>query len=166
MDFKSLLPFGRATDIARTGTDADPFVSLRREMDRMFDDFSRGWGMPSATMPASFLSPKVDVAETDKGLELTAELPGVDYKDIDLDLTDGVLTLKAEHKEEKDETDEKKQYHLVERSTGTFLRRFALPFTPDTDKIEATFDKGLLKVMVPRATPPDKPANKIEIKAA
>lgn len=166
MDLKTLSPFGLATDLARPGADVDPFVSLRREMDRMFADFARGWGAPTTTMPASFLAPRVDVAETDKGLELTAELPGVDYKDIDLDLTDGVLTLKAEHREEKDETDEKKQYHLVERATGTFLRRFALPFAPDVDKIEATFEKGLLKVMVPRAAPPEKPANKIEIKAA
>ena len=111
-----------------------------------------------------FLSPKVNVAETDKGLELTADLPGVDQKDIDLDLVDGVLTIKAEHREEKDERDDKKQYHLVERSYGTFLRRFVLPFEADQDKVEASFDKGVLKVFVPRQENEAKQARKIAIK--
>jgi HSP20 family protein len=76
-----------------------------------------------------------------------------------------VLTLKAEHKTEKEEKDEKKQYHLVERSRGTYLRRFALPFEVDEDKVEANFDKGILKVSVPRSARPEKAARKIEIKA-
>ncbi|MBP0574263.1 Hsp20/alpha crystallin family protein, partial [Mycobacterium tuberculosis] len=71
------------------------------------------------------------MAESDKGLEMTAELPGVDPKDINLDIADGMLTLKATTEASKEEKDDNKHYHLVERSCGTFMRRFALPFVPD-----------------------------------
>ncbi len=160
MDIRSLIPFGRSSVVGRGG---DPFQALRREMDRLFEDFTRG-GWPSVFTEDGFLSPKVNVAETDMGLEVTAELPGVDQKDISLDLSEGVLTLKAERKEEKDEKDEKKQYHLVERSYGTYLRRFTLPFEADTDKVEASFDKGVLKVTIPRSPKAEAQVKKIEIK--
>lgn len=163
MDFKSLIPFGRTTDVSRRGE--DPFTSLRREMDRLFDSFTADWSLPTFTS-SGFLSPKVNVVETETGLEVTAELPGIDAKDIQLDLTDNVLTLKAEHGTEKEEKDEKKHYHVVERSHGTFLRRFALPFEADADKVEAAFDKGVLKVTIPKAPASEKPVKKIEIKAA
>ena len=163
MDFKSLLPFGRSTALSRAATDTDPFTSFRREMDRLFDDFTRGWAAP-ATFATGLLSPKVNVAETDKGLEITADLPGIDQKDIEISLTGDILTLKAEHKAEKEEEDEKKQYHLVERSFGTFMRRFELPFEADTDKVEASFDKGVLKISVPRSAAAEEQVKKIPIK--
>ena len=166
MDFKSLMPFGRSSALSRTGNDSDPFVSLRREMDRLFDDFTQVWDVPAFSGSSGMLSPRVDVAETEKGIEIKAELPGIDPKDIDLDLTDGVLTLKAERKHEKEEKDERKQYHLVERSYGTFLRRFALPFEPDQDKLEASFDKGVLKIFVPRSAAAAKQVKKIQIKGS
>jgi len=163
MDIKSLIPFGRPTSVAR-GAEMDPFTAMRREMDRVFEDFTRDWSLPGPYAGAGgFLSPKVDVAETEKGLEITAELPGIDEKDIDLDLSDGVLTLKAEHKAEKEEKDEKRQYHLVERSYGTFMRRFALPFEPDAEKISASFDKGVLKVDVPRSPEAEPKGKKIAV---
>ncbi len=163
MDFKSLMPFSRPGALARGD---DPFNSLRREMDRMFEDFTRDWAVPSTFGTGGFLSPKVNVAETEKGLELTAELPGIDQKDIELDLAEGILTLKAEHKTEKEEKDEKKKYHLVERSYGTYMRRFSLPFEADQDKVEASFEKGVLKVFVPGSPNPEAQAKKIEIKAS
>lgn len=165
MEFKSLIPFGRSAGLARAGT-TDPFTALRREMDRIFQDFDRGWALPAAFAGNgnALLSPKVNVAETAKGLEVTADLPGIDQKDIDISMSDGVLTLKAEHKAEKEEKDEKKQYHLVERSYGTFMRSFELPFEADTDKIEASFDKGVLKVLVPRSAKAEKDIRKIAIK--
>jgi HSP20 family protein len=164
MDFRSLMPFGRST-LARAGSDADPFSSLRREMDRLFEDFSRG--MPMALAPAAqgFLTPKINVSETSGGIELTADLPGVDQKDIELDLTENVLTLKASHQEEKQDKDEQKQYHVFERSSGTFMRRLALPFEADEQAVEASFQNGVLKVFVPRRAEPEKPAKKIEIKS-
>lgn len=160
MDLRSLIHGGRQ-DLARAET---PYGGLRREMDRLFDDFSRGFGTPALSGGNGLLSPKVDVAETEKGLELTAELPGVDQDDIELSLHDGVLTLKAEHQEEKEEKDEKKQYHLVERARGTYMRRFALPFEADDDKVEARFDKGVLHVFVPRSETAEKAARKIKVK--
>jgi HSP20 family protein len=163
MDYKSLIPFGRSSSLARSG-ETDPFTNMRREMDRMFDDFTRDWPLSLRSGGSAFLSPKVNIAETDKGLELTAELPGIDQKDIELDLSEGVLTLKAEHKIEKEEKDEARRYHLVERSYGTFLRRFALPFEADQDRIEASFDKGVLKVTIPRAPHAEKQGKKIAIK--
>jgi len=165
MSLKSLLPFGRTTGVTRAGAD-DPFTAMRREMDRLFEDFSHSTGLPAGFGGAGMLSPKVNVAETDKGLEITAELPGIDEKDIDVDLDDGILTLKAEHKEEKEEKNEKKQYHLVERSYGTYMRRFALPFEPDEDKIEAKFDKGVLNIAIPRSAESAKQARKIAVKPA
>lgn len=162
MDVKSLMPFGRSMAPARSGGEDDPFSLMRREMDRLLESFSRDWSTP-ATMPGGFLSPKVDVAETDKGLEIAAELPGIDQKEIALDLADGVLTIKAEHKEEKEEKDEQKHYHLVERSHGSYLRRFAIPFEPNVDKVEAHFDKGILHITVPRSKAAEKQVKKIKI---
>lgn len=164
MDIKSIVPFGRSISSMRGG--ADPFSSLRRDMDRLFDGFTRDWSLPSVFEASGFLTPKVNIAETDKGLEMTAELPGINQKDIELDLSDGVLTLKAEHKAEKEEKDEKKHYHLIERSHGTFLRQIALPFEADEDKVEASFDKGVLKVLVPRSAKVAKQAKKIAVKAS
>lgn len=162
MKIKSLIPFGFGSMPAR-GT--DPFGDLRREMDRLFDDFTKGWSLPETTGDG-FLTPKVDVVETETGLEMTADLPGIDRKDIELDVTDGVLTLMAKREEAKEEKDEKKKFHLVERTSGTYLRRFPLPFEPAEDKVEATFDKGVLKVVVPRTPESATPVKKIEVKAA
>jgi HSP20 family protein len=119
-------------------------------MERLLEDYGRTVPVAFASDKHGFVIPKIDVAETDAGLELTAELPGFDDKDVSLDIHDGVLTIKAEHKAEREETDEKKHYHLVERSQGTFLRRLALPFEADADKASAHLEKGLLKVLVPR----------------
>ncbi len=162
MDMKSLMPFGRSWSPARGGGEDDPFTAMRREMDRLFEGFSRDWSMP-ATMAGSFLSPRVDVAETETGLEISAELPGIDQQEISLDLADGVLTIKAEHKEEKERKDEKKQYHLVERSHGSYLRRFVIPFEPDADKVSAQFAKGVLHITVPRSKAAEKQVKKIKI---
>jgi HSP20 family protein len=145
-----------------------PFDAMRREVDRMFDAFSNGelFGALPAALAGSngFLTPKINVCETDAGLEVTAELPGIDQKEIDLSLDDGVLTLNAEHASQKEEKDEKKHYHLVERAQGTFLRRIALPFEPDADRVEATFDKGILKVTVPKSAKAGEKIRKIQVK--
>lgn len=153
--FRSLVPFSRSGQ--------DPFAGFREEMDRLLDDFGRGVPSAPSSGKQGFLLPKVDAAETESGLEITAELPGFDEKDVSLDIHDGILTIKAEHKDEREEKDEKKRYHLVERSQGTFLRRFALPFEADADKATAHLEKGLLKVEVPRLATQEKGPRKIEI---
>src|SRR5690606_20302467 len=127
----------RSSPAARSGGESDPFLSLRREMDRLFDDFTQFWDRPFLGATNGALAPRVDMVETENGLEITAELPGVDPKDIELDLADDVLTLKAEHKSEREEKDDKRRYYLVERSHGTLMRRFELPFEPDQDQLES-----------------------------
>jgi HSP20 family protein len=137
---------------------SDPFTAMRREMERLFQDMGAG-----SPLPAGFVSPKVDVAETGAGLEIHVELPGVKAEEIGLDLTDGVLTLKAERAEERKEEDKDKRWHIVERSSGAFIRRFALPFAAKEEEITAAFDNGVLKVTIPRAAPEPKPQRRIEI---
>jgi HSP20 family protein len=165
MVWNPLMPTKRSTDVSRARED-DPFALMRREMDRVFDDFMRGFGTPAASLPEGMLSPRVNVVENEKGLEITADLPGVDQKDIDLDLSEGVLTLRAEHKQDKEEGGEDQRYHVVERAYGTFVRRFALPFEPDQDKVEANFDNGVLKVWIPRSPEAERRTRKIDIKSS
>ena len=162
MDKKTLMPFGRGSAPSRSHEDT--FLSLRREMDQLFDSFTRGWGLPTLASGDTFLSPRVDIAETETGLEMTAELPGIDPKAIELELEDDMLTLKAERKSDREEKDDKRRYHLTERSTGTYMRTFSLPFTPDRDKITADFDKGVLKVTVPRSPDQPKATKRIDIR--
>lgn len=165
MVWNPLMPSNRSTEVRRTRED-DPFALMRREMDRVFDDFMRGFATPSTAMPEGVLSPRVDVSENEQGMEITAELPGVDQKDIELDLSEGILTLKAEHKKEKEEGGEDQRYHVVERAYGTYMRRFAIPFEPDQDRVEASFDNGVLKVSIPRSPQAEKQTRKIEVKSS
>ena len=159
----SLLPTFRR-DVSMRPANND-FFGLWREMDRMFEDLSRGFGRTLPAETAGFLNPVVDVCETDKGLEVKAELPGVEQKDVDVELSeDNVLTIKAEKKTEKEEKE--KQYHLSERAYGTFLRRFHLPFQAEVSKIEASFDKGILRLFVPRPPEVETKAKKIPLKSA
>lgn len=162
MALGSLIPFNRDSDVAPVGT-RDPFAILRRDMDRMFDDFVRGWPLPEPRSTTGFMSPQVDVVETGKGLEITAELPGIEEKDIQLDLADGVLTLKAERSHEREESDESRRYHVLERAQGTFMRQFAIPFEADSDKVTARFKNGILEVTVPRSPTAQKPIKRIKV---
>ncbi len=112
------------------------------------------------------LAPKVDVSETKDAVEVTAELPGVDEKDIDVTVADGVLTLRGEKKSERKEEDKAKNWHLVERSYGSFLRSIPLGFDPDSNKVEAKFDTGVLRVRLPKPAEALKKEKKIEIRKA
>lgn len=142
-----------------------PITSLRREMDRLFDDFLGGsfftptrWGLPE--LPGD-LTPEIDVKENGKEMVLTAELPGMDEKDIELSVSDGVLTLKGEKKMEKRE--EKDDYRVMERRYGSFQRSFSLPDSVNQDAIKADFDKGVLKVTMPKKAEAKKAEKKIKI---
>ena len=152
-----------------------PFENLRREIDRLFEDFDGGWRspfgrsffdvQPSWPRESSWAAaPAVDVAETDKGYEIAAELPGMDEKNVEVKLSDGVLTIKGEKREEKEE--KKKDYYLSERSFGSFQRSFQVPDGVDTNKIEANFKNGVLTVSLPKSAEAQKAAKKIEVKAA
>lgn len=153
----------------QTGKAPDnPIVGLRDEIDQVFSNFMRGWpdfgrmmafdpfrGMREPlSMGSAMLAPTVDVSETDKAYEISAELPGIDDKDIELTIKNDVLTLKAEKKSEREQKD--KNVHLSERSYGLFQRAFRVPEDADQEQITTRFANGVLTVTLPkseRATP-------------
>jgi len=139
----------------------DPFASLRRDMERVFEDFSRdfGWGPPATADMAT--APRIDVSETDAEIKMEAELPGVDEKDVEVVLSGGHLTIKGEKKQEKDE--KKQDYYLHERSYGSFARSVTVPFDADPDKVKAKFANGVLTVTVPKPPEIKAKAKKIQI---
>ncbi len=153
----------------------DLWRSFHDEMDRVFDRFSGGFGMPSLrrwfnTEPAwtyessfSFPNPAVDVTEDDKGYKITAELPGLEEKDVNVTVSGGMLTIKGEKTYEKEEKN--KNRHVSERAYGSFERAFALPDGVDADKIGADMAKGVLTVTLPKTAQAAK-EQKIEVKKA
>ena len=108
--------------------------------------------------------PAVDVVESEKAYEVAAELPGMDEKNIEIKVVNGILTMKGEKQEQKEE--KKKDYYLQERSFGSFERSFEVPESVDADKIEARFKKGVLTLTLPKKAEAQKPAKKIEVKSA
>ncbi|HEY7298200.1 MAG TPA: Hsp20/alpha crystallin family protein [Xanthobacteraceae bacterium] len=153
-----------------------PFEALRREVDRIFDTFGGGF-WPSPFRRSAFdiepfwrrevtwsSAPAVDVAESQKAYEITAELPGMDEKNIEVKVANGALTIKGEKQEQKEE--KKKDYYLNERRFGSFERSFGVPENVDESKIEAHFKKGVLTVTLPKKAEAQTPAKKIEVKAA
>lgn len=157
MDFKSLMPFGRR-DIAE-----DPFTAMRREMDRMFEEMTKSFSLVRPAFGMGVMAPRVDMRETDTAVEIQAELPGVTEQDIEVQLADGILTLKGEKKQEREEKE--KGYYLMERSYGSFLRQIPIPVEVEEDKVEAKFDKGVLSVVLPKKPETQTKTKKIEIKA-
>jgi HSP20 family protein len=155
MNLRSLIPIGRDRSVA------SPFMSLQREIDRLFEDFSRGFPTIAGN-GATALTPSMDVTETDKEIEITAELPGLEEKDVQINVADNILTIRGEKKAEKEQKD--KNYRLVERSYGAFERTLELPEGVNADAIKANISKGLLKVTVPKPAPTQ--AKKIEVKSA
>jgi HSP20 family protein len=149
----------------------DPWQSFRSEMDRLFDrfgfpslrrmfDVEPNWGYESSFGVAV---PAVDVSEDEKAYRITAELPGLDEKDIDVSVTGDMLVLKGEKRQEREQKE--KNRYLSERSYGAFQRNFAIPDGVDRDKIGADFAKGVLSLTLPKTSEAQKQQKKIEIKA-
>ncbi len=148
----------------------DPFQSFRTEIDRLFDNFLGGGfqsltglrqGLPSAPQ---MMAPTMDVKENEKEIVVKADMPGMDEKDINLTIHNGVLSLRGEKKSEH--TDERENYHVMERGYGSFQRSIRLPETIDEDKAEARFDKGVLTITLPKRPEMVSAQKKIEIKGA
>jgi HSP20 family protein len=152
---------------ARTAA-PDLWGAFRSDMDRLFDRFSTGFGLPSwprafdLEPAATYSAPAVDVAETEKAYTVTAELPGMDEKDIDVSVTGDLLVIKGEKRQEKEEKE--KNYYLSERSYGLFQRAFTLPTGIDRDKIAAEFAKGVLTLTLPKSAEAQEKQKKIEVK--
>jgi len=153
----------------------DVWHSFRHEMDRVFDRFAGGFNLPSwrqmfKTDPAlhdqgffGFSTPAVDMTEDDKAYKITAEVPGLEEKNIDVTLSGDMLTLKGEKHYEKDEKD--KNHYMSERAYGSFQRSLALPPSVNRDKITAGLSKGVLTITLPKTPEAQKPQKKIEVKA-
>jgi HSP20 family protein len=143
---------------------SDPYSVLRSEMDRVFDTFlPRGLGgFPYLSRTGwERVAPSIDLRETDKEFVVEAELPGIDEKDVHVTLNNGVLTLKGEKKSEHEET--KSNYHLMERSYGSFQRSFELGDSIEPDKVSANFENGVLKVILPKRAEAAQPEKRIPI---
>jgi HSP20 family protein len=147
-----------------TGTgrlfDDQPYLSLQREIDRVFNSFLTG----DATAARTLLAPRMDVIETDKAYEITAELPGLEEKDVDVTVEENVLTLRGEKKAEREEKDDKR--HVVERSYGAFARSLILPDGITAADIAAHMEKGVLKVTIPKPAKPEPKPQKIAVRSA
>ena len=161
MYWPTLRPFGRKSDVA-VG-DNDPFTAFRREMDRLFDSFGREVGWPGGDNRSAAMTPSIDVSETESELKIDVDLPGVDQKDVDVMISDNVLTIKGEKKAEREE--KKKDFHLVERSYGSFSRSLTLPFAADPDKAQANFKNGVLSITLPKPPEVKAKAKKVAISA-
>jgi HSP20 family protein len=156
MALKSLIPVGTERSAARSAS--NPFFALQHEIDRLFEGLARNF----AGFPSGDVMPNMDLSETDEEIEITAELPGLEEKDIQLNVADNVLTIRGEKKNEREET--QKDYHMVERSYGSFTRSVQLPDGVNPDNIKAVIAKGVLKVTVPKPAPSQ--SKKIDIKTA
>lgn len=161
----------KAVERTPTTTGRPMFADLRREMDRLFDDFGRGWfrdlaapTFDTGVFAERVLAPAVDVVEKAGAWAITAELPGLDEKAIDVSIAGDVLTLKGEKTETREEDDE--GTHVSERRYGSFARSFRLPDGVDRDKVAANFANGVLTVTVPKLAVEKPEAKKIEVEAA
>ncbi|WP_245638524.1 Hsp20/alpha crystallin family protein [Croceicoccus bisphenolivorans] len=139
-----------------------PVMSLHRDINRLFDDMFRGFSMPSLPSIGRSLGwPRVELSENDREIRVTAELPGMEEKDIEISLDDQQLVIRGEKNSET--SDEERGYS--ERSYGRFQRRIGLPSLIDEDKVEAAFRNGVLTVTVPRTAEAAKGLKMIPINA-
>ena len=136
------------------------FERVRRQMDRLWDSFLEGGLRRRSEGEVEWL-PSLDVAETKNELLVKAEVPGMDPKDIDISLSDGVLTIRGEKRQEKEEKEA--DYHLVERSYGSFTRSVQLPREVQSDKISASYKNGILKIALPKSEEAKKKEIKIKV---
>ena len=141
MSIRDLIPWSRQENkvpaqVSAAGAASDPVLSLHREVNRLFEDVFRG-----------LLAPSVELAETDKEIRVTAELPGLDEKDVEVIVEEGVLTLRGEKKSEVEDKDR----GYSERSYGRFERRIGLPKGIEQEKASATFKNGVLTVTEPKS---------------
>ena len=168
MSVRDLIPWGRSNNqtpsLFREG-DRDPFLALHREVNRLFDDVFRGFssGPPSFGRDFGFAGgwPNVEISDNEKEIKVTAEVPGLEEKDIEVLLDDGVLTLKGEKRSETEDKD--KQFS--ERYYGRFERRIPLGVEVDESKVEARFKNGELNIVLPKSAKAQSQVRRIAIKS-
>lgn len=165
MSVRDLIPWGRSnqTPTLYRDDDRNPFLSLHREMNRLFDDVFRSF---DSRLPAAFSTfnggwPSVEISETDKEIKVTAEVPGLEEKDVEALLDDGVLTLRGEKRSEIE--DREKQFS--ERYYGRFERRIPLGYEIDEEKVDARFKNGVLTVTLPKSAKAQSQVKRIAIRS-
>lgn len=172
------VPAKGASETRPSAGSMSPYFDLRRRMDQLFDEMFNGWGtiprmhrpqeLEAAGMPLAtrqwrpeLVDVRFDVADGDDAIEISAEMPGIDDKDLDLSVSDGLLTIRGEKNAESEKKD--KSYYLSERRYGSFQRSFRLPESVDQDKIQAKFDKGVLSLTLPKRAEAREKTKKISI---
>ncbi|KAB2680971.1 Hsp20/alpha crystallin family protein [Brucella pseudintermedia] len=169
MSVRDLIPWGRnngnqTPSLYRDG-ERDPFLSLHREVNRLFDDVFRGFGsgLPSLGGVSAFGGdwPSVEISDGEKEIRVTAEVPGLEEKDIEVLLNDGVLTLKGEKRSETEDKDRQ----FSERFYGRFERRIPLGYEVQEDKVDARFKNGVLTVTLPKSETAQSQVKRIAIKS-
>jgi HSP20 family protein len=173
---KQVQPSPPPQSSARSMMPWDAWDTFRGQMDRMFDSFTRGFPsfpdfrraadvQPFFRFDTSFgtMAPAVDVVEKDKEFQITAELPGLDEKNLDVQVSGDVLTIKGEKVEEKEE--KQKNTYLSERRYGSFQRSFQLPGGVNLDKVVAIFEKGVLRITLPKTAEAVTQQKKIPVKS-
>ncbi|MEQ1954974.1 Hsp20/alpha crystallin family protein [Mesorhizobium sp. CN2-181] len=168
MSVRDLIPWGRNNGNQLPSVfrdeDRDPFLSLHREVNRLFDDAFRGFDsrLPALGRFSSFGGggwPNVEVSDGEKEIRVTAEVPGLEEKDIEVLLEDGVLTLKGEKRSETEDKDRQ----FTERFYGRFERRIPLGYEVEDDKVSADFKNGVLTVALPKTERAQAKAKRIAI---
>jgi HSP20 family protein len=160
MNIGDLIPRSRRQTALATRRPADPFTALQNQIDRLFEDFSNGFGL--ARHDGFFGTwPSIEVREDDKKYYVEAELPGMDEKDVEVTLLDNLLTIRGERREEK--SDARQQWS--ERYFGSFERRIRLDAEVDPDNVSATFKKGVLKIEIAKAPEVQQRARRIPVKS-
>lgn len=159
MSVRDLMPWRNRSPELRAGQ--DPFFALHDQMNRLFDDFARGFDMPALRGTQSTSWPSIDVEERDDEFRVEAELPGMKETDVEVTLHENVLSIRGEKRAE--ENDAKRQYR--ERYFGQFERRMALPSEVDRDAVTAKFENGVLKLRLPKARNQQSRSRRIPIAA-
>lgn len=148
----------------RREEDEFPWLPTFRDVNRLFNEFARDFELgPWRERQWTGFSPDVNVSETDQEVRVTAELPGMDVKDVDISINHNVLTIRGEKKEESEEKG--KNFYRMERSFGSFQRSIPLPAeVVDADKAEATYKNGILTIVLPKLPEAQKPLKRIPVK--
>ena len=151
MAIKDLLPWNRDSkiEVLREEEPINSLITMQNELDQMFESFfNRPFGIANFGDFQPLFSPKVDIAETDKEIIITVDLPGLEADDVEISFVNRVLSIRGEKKSEKEEKSQ--HFHRKERSYGTFRRNISLPAEVDDDRIEAIFKNGVLKISAPK----------------
>ena len=167
MSVRDLIPWSRndgnqVPSVFREG-ERDPFLSLHREVNRLFDDVFRGFGSSLPAFGVSAFSggwPSVEISNSEKEIRVSAEVPGLEEKDIEVLLDDGVLTLKGEKRAETEDRDRQ----FSERYYGRFERRIPVGFELKEDEVDARFKNGVLTVTLPKTEKAQSQVKRIAIK--